>query len=267
MKKLESEKILRVLVVSNDKFARNWITQLLMRDWRTQVTEEIDRLDDLLGDLDSTRSKFLDVAVIDTDNIDFELSDLLESLEKIELKFLLLSKVPDEELFSLINLPHFRGYLTKEKSDISLPWALHFAYQGFLVFSDDITSFNSFPTYVNRRKYLILSDIEALDYLTPSENRIAQLALVFSMSRGNLADELMLSPGSSTTMVSNLYNALGVNDLLKGNDWIRFKLDENPLISSHLEQKGENSYTTNKNSNKETLAYHVYTKPKVQKPI
>lgn len=256
----------QVVILSEDIFSRNWMAQLIMRDWRTQVMGEAATLADLQDLLKGSSARYIDVLIVDVDNTESDLLSICDMVNSLspDLMVILISKRADPDLLTWVHEPYIGGYLVKEEVEISLAWAVVKVVQGFLVLSKSVESLAISNRLSFDKDCIVLDGIEAGEYLSPAENRKARLAFVVSMSRGNLADELILSPNSSMTLVSNLYNQIGMNDLLNGDDWIQFKIEENTLILSHLEKgNGGKKYKTDKHTAKETLAYHIYTKPKI----
>lgn len=259
-------KIQQVMILSDDIFTRNWISQLIMRDWRTQVAGEGANAIDLQKFFDEETTKFIDVLILDADNFNLSSPTILKTIKtaKPEIKIILISKKADVGLLTLYNESSFGGYLVKNEVEISLAWTVVKAMQGYLVFSKCVEELALKHQISFKKDYIVFDGIEAAEYLSPSENRNARLAFVLSMSRGNLADELSLTPKSSWTLISNLYNQIGMNDLLKGDNWIQFNIEEDTRIFSHLETGSCEKYKTNKHTAKETLAFHIYTKPKMR---
>lgn len=260
------DRVQRILILSNDVFASNWIAQLIIRDWRTKVVAEIGTFEELKQLISELSTNLFDIIILDADNFDanpFSIVELLQ-LEYPFVKIILLGKNVNTELLELINHPLIGAYLIKREVEVSLAWATVKTAQGFLVLSKEVERFALNNPPIVKKACIVLDHIEAAEYLTPSENRNAHLAFVLSMARGNLADELSLTPKSSWTLISNLYNHIGMNDLLEGDDWIQFNIEEDAIILSHLEKESCEKYKTNNHTAKETLAYHIYTKPKMR---
>ena len=153
------------------------------------------------------------------------------------------------------------GYLIKDEAVSSLAWAVIDALEGVLVISKKVEQWLIDEQSLPPLDCFVYDGIEASEYLTPAEDRNAWMAFVLSMARGNLADELMMTPGSSWTLISNLYSRLGVNDLLNGDDWIEFLKDCHPIILSRLAHLRGEQLQQDIFPSKETFAFHVYTKP------
>lgn len=256
-----------IIAISNDKYSRNWITQIIMRDWRTRIIGDFIDLDGIKSFVNEPGDMRIDGIVIDIDNIVEDFSTILAFIRLTihHPKIVIVSKKPERKLLKFINDPLVGGYLTKEESEITLAWALCKSQQGILVLSKAIEYLcYEYKTNVDR-DCVVFEGVEATNYLTPAEERNARLAFVFSMSRGNIADELLLTPTSSWTLISNLYALLGINDFLEGDNWIQFNMDNNELIASHITLNSKGKFQTNKATAKETLAFHIYTKPKMHR--
>jgi len=258
-------RINQVVIISDDPLSRHWMSQLIMRDWRTRVVASFETFESFQTCLKNRIMNKIDIIIVDADNIDFDIPLFLKVIntQKNGTKLIVIAKSLQPALIKLIKDPSIVGCLIKKEVELSLSWAASEAMKGHLVISKQIEAFLIMEQVKLDRDCIVFDGIEAAEFLTPSENRNAFLAFVLSMSRGNLADELSISPESSWTLISNLYRSMGVKDLLNGDDWIHFNINESKTIKSHLISESERKFKTNDRSAKETLAFHIYTKPKM----
>jgi len=263
----ESRLIQRIVIIDKDPFSRNWISQLLMRDWRTQVVYEADSIKGFSLAIEGKELQRIDGVVVNLDNFQMDTNCLnnLFMMSSCSTKILLVSTNEFSEFLDFINKENFGGYLIKSEVEISIAWAMIKAIQGYFIISKTIEDSLFQSGIMLNKNILVFDGIEASEFLTESENRNAHLAFVFSMSRGNMADELTITPKSSWTLISTLYGALGIKDLLLGDDWINFNLDQDCIINDHVVSVRNKRSDTSNAATKETLAFHVYTKPKMHK--
>ena len=257
----------RIVIIDEDPFSRNWLSQLLMRDWRTQVVMEATSISNFNIVKNRKELGNIDGIIINLDSSQISPNCIKKLFVSISntIKIVLVSTCFETDYLDFINSENLGGYLLKSEVEISIAWAMVKAIQGYFVISKTIKNHLRRMRIIVDKKSLVLDGIEALEFLTKSENRNARLALVYSMSRGNLADELLITSNSSWTLVSNLYKSMGINDLLDGDDWINFNLNEEPVIENHIINHGDNRLRFDSAATKETFAYHVYTKPRMYK--
>lgn len=254
-----------VAILAHDPYSRNWISHIIFLDWRAQVSDMFTSSEEIKSALGGNFAPSLDILLFDLDGFQGSLSDLLDFIFDVapEIRIIFLSSAFEKQIFEYLYRGQVAGFLIKSEAEISIGWAIEYVRQGRLVITETVQNSALSMGFEIGEKYLVISGIESDDYLSSTENRYAKMAFVHSMPRGNLADELLISPNSSWTIISNLYNSLGVVDLLRGDDWIDFNLDEQAIISSHFKETEGHGYTTRKGSSKETLAFHVYSKPRI----
>ena len=257
------ERVQRIGVIAQDPFVRHWMAQLIMRDWRTQVIDSTASIETLAGLAADLSTHKLDAIVLDADDLPADFSSFMGTIkgEKLSPRLIVLSTQLIPAVIDHLNDEPLGGYLIKGEVEVSLAWAVIEAIQGVLVISKSVEQKLIDENRLPNRACIVFNGIEASEFLTAAENRNAYMAFVLSMSRGNLADELMMSPGSSWTLISKLYHCLGVNDLLNGDDWIQFHAECDPILLARIAQlKGEQPEFKRALS-EETFAFHVYTKP------
>lgn len=253
-----------VAIVSDDIYARNWMSLLLVRDWRTRVIAEITchadfeklnepgqpRPDLFLVDLDSYR-----------DNPSM-LSSLNEQAGK-QTRILCVGTQVIENVLLRLEARIFAGYLIKAEISSSLAWAITFAYENITVFTPGVLDALKNNAYVLPPNKLIISG-RVFPGLTDRQEEIARLAIIFSIGRRDLADELKISDQWSYGMVSELYSRLGLEDIFSGEiDPSRFVGDD-PVILKHLEEILDELGTSKKAKDLETLAFHLLTMPSLE---
>ncbi|QRN82032.1 response regulator transcription factor [Chloroflexota bacterium] len=258
----EKQKISTVAILAKDTYSRNWISHIILFDWRTRIVGELMSFDELKANSITSKIDFLLIDVDDyKDNLNEILNYLINVLPRIK-TLLLASTVEEDNLIHLSN-DRISGYLLKSESDITLGWAIAYLMEGKLVITETILKEANSQGFDFGPRCLVINGIDSDDYLTSTENRYARLAFIHSMPRSNLADELLISTNSSFTLISNLYTNLGVTDLLNGDDWINFNIEKQGVISSHFVESNGCGYKPRNGTSKETIAFHVYSKPRI----
>jgi len=125
-----------VTIVCNDIYSRNWMSLLLVRDWRTRVISELSLRDDLQKALKQMLPS-PDMLLIDLDaNQETpELSSKINALAggKLQPKVVLISSQPEAKILRRLDLNLLNGYLLKGEISTSFGWALTFASEGRFV--------------------------------------------------------------------------------------------------------------------------------------
>jgi hypothetical protein len=100
--------------------------------------------------------------------------------------------------------------------------------------------------------------------LSERQEEIARLAIIFSIGRRDLADELKISDQWSYGMVSELYSRLGLEDLFSGKLDPACFVGNDPVILAHLEEILDELGSSKKARDLETLAFHLVTMPIIE---
>jgi hypothetical protein len=156
------------------------------------------------------------------------------------------------------------GYVLKEEVGYSLSWVIAFLAQGYWVMtpgSHKLAYKQNFPLPENK---LIVDGRRNLPGFTNHEAEVARFAFIFSLGRRDLADELKISEQWSYGLVSEIYEKMGLGDILSGEEDLLSYIPESPIILEHfhdiLAQLGDSP----KARDMETLAYHLLTMPEIQ---
>jgi len=193
-----------VAIVSDDIYARNWMSLLLVRDWRTRVIAEIT----CHADFEKLREPghpSPDLFLVDLDSYRDNptmVSSLNEQAGK-QTKILCVGTQVIDSVFFRLNPRIFAGYLIKSEISSSLAWAITFAYENKVVFTPGVLDALKNNPYELPANKLIISG-RSFPGLTDRQEEIARLAIIFSIGRRDLADELKISDQWSYGMVSEL---------------------------------------------------------------
>jgi hypothetical protein len=98
----------------------------------------------------------------------------------------------------------------------------------------------------------------------PHEAEVARLALIFSMERREIADEINITTDWSYGLVSAIYKKLGAEEILSGEVKPEEYLGDHPLILKYFQQIISQVGTSHKHRDMKTLAFHILTVPEVQ---
>jgi len=252
-----------VALYSEDAYVLDWMSLLVVRDWRTRVVAEASSSTELVQVL-SQPSLIVDGIVLDLDNVS-DLRDIGKTLEDVspKLKVLGLCARQQPDFFKFMPDSAIAGLLYKQEIKTSLGWAITFAAEGKPVYTprglDDAWKANfSIP-----RERLILRS-RSYPGLTNRQAEIARLAIIFSIGRRDLADELKISDQWGYGVVSELYDHLGLGDLLDEGQDFNSILENDPVIKAHIDEILADLGTSKKARDLETLAFHLLTMPVIE---
>ena len=110
------QKDIRVLIVEDDPYARDLMSLLLTRDWRTRVIGQAINRQELIEFLDQPQTK-IDVLILDTEipnapRLPFILAETLRQQEKPP-KILYVTTQPNPDVMERLVQTGFGGYLRK----------------------------------------------------------------------------------------------------------------------------------------------------------
>lgn len=254
-----------VSILSDDLFSLNWMSMLIVRDWRTRVFTEGGLISPM--DAEDTESiQYVDVVVADLDsfvqntNLYSNLNQYL--LENPSLIVIGVGSRIEPLFFQRIPSKNIGGYLIKSEISSSLGWAVSFAHEGSLVFTPEARQ-AAFALGFSSKKPVRVVKSRIYPGMTDRQSEIARLAIIFSVGRRDLADELKISDQWSYGVVSELYEKLGLNELAHDKDDIVTYLDDDPVIKMHIDEILAELGTSKKARDLETLAFHILTLPEI----
>ena len=110
---------------------------------------------------------------------------------------------------------------------------------------------------------LVLDGRKKIPGFTDHESEVARMAIIFSLGRRDLADELKISEQWSYGLVSELYKKMGLGEILSGEEDLFSYIGENQIIKRHFEEIMTEIGASKKARDLETLAYHLITMPDI----
>ena len=260
-------KVIHIAIVEDDPFARNWMTLLAARDWRTRVVIEADRPMKLKTAL-AKKSTQIDLVIMDTDipgDADW-LSTIQEVLAPLKRKpkVLCTGVQPNQRVLERLDKPLFTGYLVKQEISYSIAWAIALAMQNTWVITDGIQALASAVGFVFPSPCVVMDGRNTTQHLTRRQAEAARLAFLFSMERRELADELGIVEDWGFGLVSAVYDKLGVKDILNDDQTLDQYFGNQELILGYVNQIKQDAKGSIKARDMETLAFHIITMPETQ---
>lgn len=262
---------IRTLIVEDDPYSRAWMELLLRRDWRTKVMGEASdptELSRLLADLRGAHSR-LDLILVDTE-LPMRGGWLAQVLAGIaqaspNTPVLFTGVAPHPQPARLIAQPNFAGYILKNEIGFALAWAVTLAAEGHIVITpgvrDQFGSAHPLPAGA-----LMLDGSRPPARFTERKYLAARLAFLFSMERRELADEMGIDEEYTYGLISELYEEMGLNDVLSGEVPAQEYFGTHPAVLAHLQTTLDalgGGRRGVKAKDKETLAFHLLTLPEI----
>ena len=239
---------------------------LLVRDWRTRLVGEFSTKVELCEFIEKEFQPF-DILILDVDLFgeDFSVDEICENLSKGNraAKILLTGVEAEARILRQIHDERVCGYVLKSEVGYSLSWVISFAYEGHWVLTPGVMKLAGDSNIVIPDNKLILDGRRDLTGFTDHEAEVARMAIIFSIGRRDLADELKISEQWSYGLVSELYKKLGLGEILSGEIDLFSYIGESSIIKSHFEEIVAELEGSSKARDLETLAYHLLTMPEI----
>ncbi len=258
---------IRVVVVEDDPFARNWMVLLAVRDWRTRVIGELSDPAQLVPFLTDPISP-VDFIILDTDIPGGEdwiprILELISGME--ETPHILCTGVrPNKDVLAQLSHPAFAGYVLKNEIGYSMAWAISLAINGTWVITDGVQALASAEGVDLPKPCLVLEGRHRIVGLTPRQADVARLAFLFSIERRELADELGVGEDWGYQLVSAVYENMGIKDFISDEALVEEYFGDSDLILSYVDRIRSESKKSGKSKDMETLAFHVITMPEIK---
>jgi DNA-binding NarL/FixJ family response regulator len=265
------EKDIRVLIVEDDPYARDLMSLLLTRDWRTRVIGEVANKQDLIDFLSLGDSK-VDVVVLDTEipdepNLPFELAAMTREAPSPPAILYTATQARLEPLAQVIK-NNRGGYVLKGELLYALASAVSLVAAGHCVITPGVEVVTSLAALPGGTR--IVDGRRQLTTFTPRENEIIRLAIIFNLAIRDMADELVLSRGWISEVVSIVYRKLGLREILAGEVPLDDYFDDEMVLAHcrKITQRGSKSGGADKFRKApwmSTLAFHLLTTPEIKK--
>jgi len=257
----------QIAIIEDDPFARNWMALLAARDWRMRLAGEFDEPLKIIPLLHK-KASYIDLILLDTDIPGGEdwIPEILGSISGLpHPPAILCSGIrANPNVLSRLSHPCFVGYILKNEIGFSLAWAIDIAMTGKWVTTEGVRSLASAMRFPIPRPCTVLDGRKTLQStLSKRQADISRLAFLFSMERKELADELGIVEDWSYGLVSQIYEQLGVKDILSDDEALKSYFSDQPLILSHIEKIRSEGQGKAKAHDLETLAFHIITMPEM----
>ncbi len=257
----------QIIIIEDDPFSRNWMALLAARDWRTRVAGEFDEPLKIIPFLHRKTTR-VDLILMDTDIPGGEdwIPQILGAISGMKRPPAILCTGirPNPQVLAHLSNPCFVGYLLKSEINFSLAWAIDIALSGKWVITEGVRSLASAMRFPLPHPCVVMDGRKTLQStLSRHQADVSRLAFLFSMERRELADELGIVEDWSYGLVSQIYEQLGVKDILTDDEELQSYFHDQPLILSHIKKIREEGKNSMKSHDLETLAFHLITMPEM----
>lgn len=257
----------QVAIVEDDPFARNWMALLAARDWRMRLAGEFDEPLKVIPLLHQKASS-VDLVLLDTDISGGEdwIPEIMSAISGLKHPpvVLCVGNQADPKVLSRLNHPCFVGYILKTEISFSLAWAIDIALTGKWVITESVRSLAADMRYQLPHPCVVMDGRRTLQStLSKHQAEVSRLAFLFSMERKELADEMGIVEDWSYGLVSQIYEQLGVKDILNDDEALQSYFGEQPLLMAHVKKIRETGNHSFKAHDLETLAFHLITMPEM----
>lgn len=262
------QKELNVIIVEDDPYARDFMSMLLRRDWRTRVVGEFSSLSSMELKLalrsQSTRVDILllDTEVANDENWPAKVVQMTRALPRPPL-IVFTCTAPEPHILERILAAQGGGYLAKNEILYALATALTEAAKGQFVITPGVLIVAGrleLPKHT-----LIMDGSMPVANFTAREKDLTRLGLLFNLAQRDIADDLIISTDFVAEVMGQVYEKLGVRQILDGEKNLESFFQDEKLqerCREILEQYAANgSRSGRKAPGMSTLAFHLLTVP------
>ncbi len=266
-------KDIHVLMIEDDPFARDLMGMLLTRDWRTRIVAEVGSDDDLQRVLDVPYQR-IDAIVLDTEvpgnpEWPFQAAELTMR-KNPDAKVLCTATRPEPGVLERILSGGLGGYASKKELGYSLAAAVaQVVKSGRFVLTESSYRLALQVRQELPRETVVFNGNRPVANLTPREEEIARLAILFNHPHRDLSDELLIRADQVSKHVSSVYSKLGLDEILAGELEPEIYIQDK-LVLNHFRRildKVSSQSSRRKTADMATLAFHLLTQPEVREVI
>jgi DNA-binding NarL/FixJ family response regulator len=266
-------KDINVLVVEEDLYSRDMITMLLTRDWRTRVVGELENYD-LISEFLAQPIQPLDVVLIGLEtpcDQDWPFKVIDDMLMRSDPPNVLYAGTNlESSIVRYLDRPTFGGFLLKSEVAYSIASAVALAHQGNCVITPGVRDIALRQT--TSKPIIMVDGSYKVANFSRRESEIIHLGILFNMSQRDLADELLIGTDWISETMSNIYEKLGLREILSGEMPLKLYFEDEVVIT-HFERildRAKKSSRTGKLRKApwmSTLAFHMLTVPEVDELV
>lgn len=263
-------KDIHVLLIEDDLYARDLMSMLLTRDWRTRVVGEVGSESDVERFLSDPMNRIgaivLDTEVPGDPEWPFRVASYAHRSGQHP-TILCTATQPNPKILRQVMNGKFNGYVIKREVGYGLAAAIALAVkQGKWITTRGVYQLALRERLPLPENAITVDGTKPVGGLTPRESEIARLAILFNHPHRDLSDELLIRADQVSKHVSNVYTKLGLDEIISGEvSPETFFQDKNVLqhFQRILDRIG-GAKSVRKTADMATLAFHLLTEPEVR---
>ncbi len=261
-------KDIRVLIVEDDPYARDLMSLLLTRDWRTRVVGEATG-EAGVNRFFSEAMQSADIVILDTEipgesELPFRLAAITQKAPHPPKILYTANQTRQAILHELLHSNGW-GYVLKAEILYALGAAVTAINAGYHVITPGVL--RTAGRYAFPEGTLILDGRQLTEKFSHREKELIRLGIIFNLAIRDIADELVLGTGWVSEIVSMIYKKLGVREILTGEVPLELYFTDEAVLEHCREiiqraTSGKSNGLPRKAPWMSTLAFHLLTVPK-----
>jgi DNA-binding NarL/FixJ family response regulator len=265
------QKDIQVIVVEDDPYARDFMSMLLRRDWRTRVVGELGINGIELHHALRQTSAHVNVIIVDTEVPDDELWPLkvAQSVQSLAQPpaMLYTCTYPERRVLSHVLEAHGSGYVAKGEILYGLASAVAAVAAGKFVITPSVQMLAG--SLELPESTVVMDGTVPVASFTPREIDLTRLGLLFNLGQRDIADDLVVSTDFVAEVMSQVYEKLGLHEMLAGEKAPEAYFRDEKLLAhcrQMLEQAagGQTGKPLRKAPWMSTIAFHLLTVPEIE---
>jgi DNA-binding NarL/FixJ family response regulator len=262
------QKDLNIMLVEDDTYARDFMSMLLRRDWRTRVLGEYGSHTGLeLRQALRSATAQVDILIVDTEVANDEawpakVFQMTRALPRPPI-ILYTCTAPEPRVLSRILETRGGGYIVKNEILYALAAAASAAARGQFVITPGVLIVSGqleLPAQT-----LVMDGTLPVAEFTPREKDLTRLGLLFNLAQRDIADDLFISTDFVAEVMSQVYEKLGLRKILSGEQALEDYFQDEKLQGRCREILEQYAAGGNRPGRKApgmaTLAFHLLTVP------
>ncbi len=264
---------IRVLIIEDDPFACDLMAMLLARDWRTRVVAELGSgAEAQIKELLKRPDHHIDLVILDTEtpkdpHWPIHAAEIIVAAQN-KPALLYTCTRPDMNLLERLPMTKKGGYLIKNEILYAIASAVCLAADGNWVITPGVRE--AAGEKVLARATVVASGDKPAIHFTRRENDLLRLGILFNLAQRDIADELIVSTDFVSEVMGQIYEKLGLHEILTGEVPLEeYFTDETVIARCKSIMKRAPGGSQEKSLRKApwmaTLAFHLMTAPKIEK--
>jgi DNA-binding NarL/FixJ family response regulator len=265
------QKEIHVIIVEDDPFARDFMSMLLRRDWRTRVVGEYgsDCAIELHHALRQAARR-VDVLLVDTEvptdeHWPMKVAQITRTLERPP-ALLYTCTSPLQRTLEHVVETSGGGYISKREILYGLASAVTMAARGHFVMTPGVQMIAGKVRLPERA--VVMDGMIPVAQFTPRETDIARMGLLCNLEQRDIADDLVVSTDFVAEVTGKVYEKLGLRDILSGEKPPEDYLQDEALLARFHTLMDQYLETPGKKGRKapwmSTLAFHLLTVAEIE---